>query len=432
METKLETYPKLLILCHNLYENTNNIGKTLISLLNSWPKDKLCQVYLRDDIPTFNYCDNYYRILDKEIIKSYYKGRNVVGTVLKKEDNNICESNEIDTNEQNMYNLGNKRIPLISMFRDLLWKRKSWKNDKFNAWLDEQKPDVMLFVPNDYELIYPIANYIASYLHIPIVPYYMDDAFYFNTFVSPIDYLRRLSIRRKGKKIIDNASDIITIGPKMSEEYNKRFNKNCIELMNSVTLTENNNVYQNDIFTFSYVGNLHSNRWKSIVKIGQVLDTLDKKAIINLYTASNINKKMNKKLSSVESIKMCGKLSPNEVDEVLKKSDALLFVESFNRKSAASTMYSLSTKIPEYMNSRRPIFAYGPKNISSMEYLKKNNLAIVCTKKENIEEDIKKVFDANKYLDFDYISKFVCDNHNILKNREKLESIIFKAVGKEQ
>ena len=429
----IEGYPKVLIISHNIFEETNNIGKTLISLFYGWPSDKICQIYLRSEKPTFKYCDNYYRITDREMLKSYYKGKKVVGTAFEKSDSlELVEDKKADeADDQKFYNLGNKRIPLISLFRDLLWKNKAWKNDTLKEWLNNQHPDVVLFVPNDYELIFPIASFASEYLNVPLIPYIMDDAFYFNVFVSPVDYLRRLSIRKKGKKLINQASNIITIGPKMSKAYADYFKKPCIELMNSVKT--NDQLVQKEVnvdekFCICYVGNLHSNRWKTILKIGKAIDNSCEDIIIDIFTGSTLTKRMINDFLKVKCINLRGKISPQEVPATLKASDALLFVESFDKKSAASTAYSLSTKIPEYLNSFRPIIAIGPANISSIEYLKENNLAIVCDDLKNINNCLTELKNSSSWYDCNYIHKFIMENHDIDKNREKMKNIIFEKV----
>lgn len=426
----MNNYPKVLIISHNVLEETNNIGKTLISLFKGWPTDKLCQIYLRSEEPSLTHCDNCFRITDREIINSYFQGKKVVGTPFTKGKDAVTGLKNSSEADQSFYNIGNKRIPIISLFRDLLWKRKSWKNEALKKWLTEQKPDVVLFVPNDYELIYPIASYASSFLSIPIIPYYMDDAFYFGSFVSPIDFLRRIAIRKKGKEVIKNSEEIVTIGPKMSNVYSKRFNKKCIELMNSVQV---NSTFapqpSNEIFTISYVGNLHSNRWKPILKLANHIDSNNLNLTIKIYTGSVLRKKVLKCFNNTKSIELCGKVDPSEVAVVLEKSDALLFVESFDKKSVASTMYSLSTKIPEYLNSSRPVLAFGPMKVSSLEYLKENNLAIVCDSEKNILDSIKKIVNYQDWYDYVHIHSFVDENHNIIKNREKMKQIIFERTG---
>ena len=95
-----EQYPKVLIISHNLYDVNNNIGKTLVSLFKGWPKEKLSQIYFRNDMPSFNYCKQYYCITDKEIFFSaLYAGRKKAG--------NFTEINKLGRRRKN------KKIPPI-------------------------------------------------------------------------------------------------------------------------------------------------------------------------------------------------------------------------------------------------------------------------------------------------------------------------------
>lgn len=425
-------YPKVLIISHNIYEKTNNIGKTLISLFDGWPKEKLCQIYLRNEAPSFKYCDSYFRITDREIVKSYLKGKKVVGTSFDKNCNIDNFTENSSSNDQKMYNLGNKRIPIISFIRDFVWRKASWNNEKLENWLLSNKPEVILFVPNDYKLIYPIAEYASKFLNIPIVPYYMDDAFYYGAFVSPIDYIRRVAIRKKATNIIKKANTILTIGPKMSKKYREIFKKPCIELMNSVE--PNNDIGQpfvvKDKFILGYMGNLHSNRWKSILRIGSQIDKAGLMIEIDIYSASFLTKKAYKKISMIKSIKLCGSVKPDKVNDKLKSFDGLLFVESFNKRSKASTMYSLSTKIPEYLNSFKPIFAYGPKEISSIEYLANNSLATVCTKEQSIVQCLGDFLSNAQSFDRKLIFDFINKYHDINKNREIMLNCLNESVVK--
>lgn len=64
-----------------------------------------------------------------------------------------------------------------------------------------------------------------------------------------------------------------------------------------------------------------------------------------------------------------GSLKKDELIDVLNRSDILVFVESFDRRSIEATRLSLSTKIPEYLSLEKPVLAIGPSNVASMEYL---------------------------------------------------------------
>lgn len=66
-------YPRVLVIAHNPFSDTQNNGKTLSAFFNGWPKDKLAQIYLTPDKPDYTVCENFFRITDLEVLKSFLK-----------------------------------------------------------------------------------------------------------------------------------------------------------------------------------------------------------------------------------------------------------------------------------------------------------------------------------------------------------------------
>lgn len=382
-------YPKVLIICHNLYDVTNNIGKTLVSLMDGYPKDKIAQLYFRNDAPSFQYCSNYYCITDKSVLKSilslgFKKAGNVVE---KKEDLTITDA------ENSFYKIGNHRHPSVSLIRDTLWSIPVWKSKNLKKWLLEVDPDVILFAPNDYTLAYRIALYVQKVVKKPVIPFYMDDAFYWNCKTSLIDNYRRKRLRYYARQIHQHSYQILTICKYMSEEYEKLFALPCRAFVNSVHVE---NVEEkktlNSPIIFSYLGNLHSNRWKSLSEIGEALHEIEKKngikCYLDVYSASLLEDRMTDAFDAIGNIRFKGAVPSSAVHEIQVSSDVLVHVESFDVRSSNSTRLSLSTKIPEYMSSGVPIFAYGPEQIASMKYLRDYNLAQTCFFKDKLYESL--------------------------------------------
>lgn len=383
----MEQYPRLLIISHNLYDETNNIGKTLVSLLNGWPIEKLAQINFRNDTPSFAYCKNYYSITDKDVALSLMMlGIHKAGRILQKSKQNVTSSTEKD-----LYRIGNKRIPLVSLIRDTMWGIGTWKSKQLKEWVKQYDPEVILFVPNDYVLAYRVAMFIEKKVkRMPLIPYYMDDAFYYDCETSGVDLLRRFQLRKKGKEIHSYASCIFTICEKMSSRYKEQFSKPCFDYMNSIKVVEHPiKEFNNHKIIFSYIGNLHSNRWRCLADIGvelqKISQEIEKTIEMYIYSASDLGENEKAILESVPCIKLKGSISTSEVPQKQRESDALIHVEAFDKRSKNSTMYSLSTKIPEYLISGVCVFAYGPADIASMEYLKTNEVAFIC----NIKEDLK-------------------------------------------
>jgi glycosyltransferase involved in cell wall biosynthesis len=379
-------YPKLLIISHNLYDINNNIGKTLVSLLNGWPKDRIAEIYFRNDPPSFNYCSQYYCITDKEVLKSVVSLHTIkAGSVVSKSDELKCSSAE-----NKLYAFGNHRHPSVSLVRDYMWNMGNWKTKELRNWiLNTVKPDLILFVPNEYCLAYKVALYVASLVNKPIVPFYMDDTFYFNVHTGIIDSFRRKQIRTLATKIHTYSKSILTICDYMSDVYEKHFKKQCYAFMNSVEISEPRGAKRlEEQVLLTYMGNLHSNRWKSLVEIGKALESIEKEkgihCIVNIYSTSYLEEAMKDAFNSVHTLNYVGNIPFSQLRAKRAESDILLHVEAFDKRSVDSLMLSLATRIPEYLSTGVPIFAYGPACLSTMRYLTNFDLAQVCYDKEDI------------------------------------------------
>lgn len=395
-------FPKLLIISHNLYDTNNNIGKTLVSLLRDWPKDRIAEIYFRNDPPSFNYSSEYYCITDKEVLKSVLSFHTIsAGSIISKSDELSCSSTE-----NILYAFGNHRHPSVSLMRDTMWDLGNWKTRQLRNWvLNTVKPDLILFVPNDYCLAYKVALYVSSLVDKPILPFYMDDPFYFDVHIGIVDSYRRKQIRSLAEKIHKHSKSILTICDYMSRVYEKKFNMECQAFMNSVEISypRGQKELSNPVI-LTYIGNLHSNRWLSIVEIAMALKQIELtkkiKSIIRIYSSSYYEDRIQKAFSSVNNIQFLGNLHHSLVRDKEMESDILLHVEAFDKKSLASTKYSLSTKIPECLSSGVPLFAYGPDSVASIKYLKENDLAQVCCDKKDIISQLSVLFiDANRRND---------------------------------
>ena len=64
---------KILIISHNPLSTYQNMGKTMLSLFHAFDKNELCQLYIYPSLPDVDSCKSFFRITDKDILRSYYK-----------------------------------------------------------------------------------------------------------------------------------------------------------------------------------------------------------------------------------------------------------------------------------------------------------------------------------------------------------------------
>ncbi|GAB3957775.1 hypothetical protein GCM10027614_73890 [Micromonospora vulcania] len=70
-------------------------------------------------------------------------------------------------------------------------------------------------------------------------------------------------------------------------------------------------------------------------------------------------------------------LASDEVPAALRSADVLVHIESFDQEIRRYTRYSVSTKIPQYLASGRPIFGYGPAEVASMNHIQEANAGVI-------------------------------------------------------
>ena len=76
---------KVLLISHNSISTYQNMGKTFLSLFNCFQKEELCQLYIYPSIPDVEKCESYYRISDREALKSCF-GKRKIGRVIATEE----------------------------------------------------------------------------------------------------------------------------------------------------------------------------------------------------------------------------------------------------------------------------------------------------------------------------------------------------------
>jgi len=162
-------HPHVLVISHNCFSKTGSNGRTLANFFINWPKESLAQFYISNEIPDSPVCDNYFRVLDTEALKAFYKGSRV-GKVIKSERqlNDLAdEGQSLDT----FYRRHRKRKSFNYIARNFIWDSKRWRDQEFEKWIDRFDPEVVLLQLGDYAFMLRIALEIAKKRNIPLVIY---------------------------------------------------------------------------------------------------------------------------------------------------------------------------------------------------------------------------------------------------------------------
>lgn len=435
-------YPKVLVISHNPFSKKQNNGKTLSAFFEGWPKDKIAQLFLTLDEIDTDICNNFYRISDIDVLKFILHKNAKIGKQVDCNNIEIVNEEKGKESKNRFYvivrNLARRKSLIIWWLRTIAWKMaKPWKREEFNNWLMRFQPDIIFFQSSSFYPIYNMVEYIMektqSKLYIETTDDYVTPTFTLNIF----EFFQGKKMEKEYKKLVNKSECIFAIGDKMAKEYQRRFNGKYKIAMNSIQIDDkviDYNINSREDCIFTYAGNLGLKRWKILYNLGKVLDELNEenhtRNKLIICSLNNPKKKVIKRFESINAIEFKGALNSEELVELRNKTDILVHVESFDKKNKKITRLSVSTKIPEYILSKRCILSIGPKDIASIEYIKDNNLGMVISNRraKRWKNDIAKIINDKK-LRMEYIEKAYYkakQNHMYDKNKEKVQAELLK------
>lgn len=394
---------KILIIANNALSSTQNNGKTVRSLLAKIPKNNLAQFYFgTNESPDVESCENYYRVTEidqlKAIARFSFKTTNTHA--------NLLSSSGCVMNESVLIKKLKKINKTLAPFRDIIWRMDTWDTEELDLWIRKFNPDLIFAVLGGGIFGHRIVQVVSDQYQIPYVAYFTDDYYINDCSTNIIQKLYYKQLRRTYRETIKKAALCYTIGSLMSAEYSQEFHRKFGELVNAVDFTKFSKLLvchmdlKNDII-ISFIGGIHLGRWKSISELGRLIQEINREYAtrirIEVFTTTRPDPTV-LDVFSQNKIYYGGALSADEVLSQIEKSHLMLHVESFDAKYRIYTKYSISTKIPEYLASKRGIIAYGPSEIASMKIFKTNGWG--CC----LSDDDTDVMMKQKILD--YIKSF--------------------------
>lgn len=417
---------KVLVISHNPFSDTQNNGKTLEAIFDNYSKDSISQLFFSDLCPDLDFCNNYFRITDKDVM--------VNNISLKKKRRytiNFAPKTEISVKQAYVHSNIKRKIQQLPFARDLIWGLGNWKYNELFHWIEKNNPDYIFFVAGQYSFSHSIARFLSDKYHLPLVVYFTDDYF-----INPInrnwhDRFEKKRMARFYNKTIRQASLCYAIGSKMAVVYSQYFGKEFHFIMNMVPLNEKLETKPHKEVIISYFGGLHLDRWKQIVRLGNAIKKLDvdSEYPVKLYVYSkplSEEIEMSFKDSNVE---YKGFVSSECIATELSKSDILLHVESDDAYYKSLTKLSVSTKIPEYISTGRCVLGFGPEHVASMELLSENRIGFVISSSlsdNEISEQLEKFIRDKKMQRHlsETAYEFALDNFDPVKIRQKFNNQI--------
>lgn len=420
----------VLVISNNPFSKVSNNGKTLEAIFQFHSKERLSQLFFSGnnlDVD-FDFCSNYLRISDADVL------RRLIGFRVNFE--NLNNNGNVLSNRNFLFNFFKsvffsfRSASFIRLVRDLLWSTNVWKTNELISWVRNVNPDYIFFVSGGSNFTFNVARYISEELSIPIVSFFTDDYLIYPLRRNIFDKIIHHRIKNFSSKLIDKSIICFGIGDLMCQVYSECFNKKFYPLMNSVPIRDfDSNKNQREKITISYFGSLHTQRWRMLLRLASIVNLGQRNDIvIKVYTAKTPEKKVLNEMINA-GITFPGSVFGDDLIEAMKYSDILLHIESNDEFSKSLTKLSVSTKIPEYLISSRPILGFGPTDVASMMLLSDENIGIVLSS-DNSDEELS--IQLNNFLNNKHYQDllaqrgyyYAIQNYNGKTNSERFSTII--------
>ena len=378
----------ILVVTRSAWRNDNNTGNTMTNIFSYLKNENIFGLSMRSELPDNNIIQKNFCISEKQFINFWLKNK-PIGIEI---DTLVCKKLSDNSLENVMYNNAKKfNCMFLWYLREFLWSISPWKNVKLKKYLDEVKPDI-IFMPV-FGCWYPnkILSFIKSYTNAKVILFHADDNYTLKKFsLSPLFWLYRFNLRRWIRHSIKISDINYAISDIQKTEYEKIFECKFDILYKGYKFNKKHSECKIERINISmlYTGNISSGRYKSLKIIGEALKLISENIFLNIYTLTPITNKIKKSLSCPR-IKLNGGVTNEEVVKLQKDADILVHVESFDLKNRLAVRQSFSTKLVDYFYQGKCIFAVGPKDVASIDYLMKNDAAVVATNEKEIYEKLK-------------------------------------------
>lgn len=392
---------KVLIISHTPITSHEAMGKTMATLFSAFRREELCQLYIYPTLPDAPYCSSFFRITDKDVLRSYLSFFRVKGGEVPPEkitaENTLFEEGR----DEGLYRSKKNKTGLRMLLRDAMWRCTRWYNRALRDYLDREKPSVIFVAPGSAVFLYRIADRIARDYNLPIVTYICDDYYFIEKPKGLLAKLHHNAVLRATKRLMQKTARIVTISPSLEAEYGAHFSVPAETVMTGAGFPIADAPREaGRPKSITYLGNIRYNRYLSICEIGEALDRLNQKHKTSFTLDVYSGEKSEDILSALArhpSIRFHGYVGGKDFLNTLLSADYLLHTESFDDYNADLVRHSVSTKIADSLASGVPLFAYAPATVASMQHLLKENCALTATSPDELPALLEKAF----FGDFD-------------------------------
>lgn len=390
---------KILLITETLLRHDNNVGNSYSNIFEGMDDVRIANICCQQGNSSNDIAERCFQISEKHILKNLLCGSTAAGKIETGQEQNAPQKKTyIKCGIMKIYNLARIfRFQIFFWIRNAIWKTGRWKSESLRQYIEDFAPDIIFAQLQDRLYLNDLIIYIKDLIKLPMVLYTWDDVYSLRQFsLSPLWWMDRFVQRRKIRQVVKRCEILYTISKEQAEEYERTFHKKCRILYKGYPFTgdfisEEAHSYPLKII---YTGNLYGGRWKTVAALCKAIKKINEnqnQLQLYIYSATPLLKRQLRKLCIEGSTYFCGKIDAGDVKRVQQEADILLHAEAFGLKGSLTTRLSFSTKIVDYFKEKKCILALGAQRCASIQYLVRNDAAIVITDIRDIVSTISRL-----------------------------------------
>lgn len=401
LKTKRGSNVRILVISDVPWSEDNSVGNTYSNIFRNMENVEFANLFCKPGKPKSKILTKYYQMTEKKIFWNLIRKENNMNETLdtKMED----AGGELNKKEQKIYDLlRSLRFPFLFIAREFIWKVGKWKTKELDEFLQEFSPDIIFSFCLDSVYYANIIDYCRVTTGSNTVLFFADDVYAYKS-MNPLYLLHQYVVRKSIKRLASHCRLIYGATPELCGEYSNILKTKIFPLYKICYDIPETKTIINTPLKMTYTGNLFYGRWKVLTLLSEAIKEINKdstKILLNIYTSGLHNRKMIKSLNKDNASCLRKRIPYDEVKKVLKESEIVVHVESFERKEIRKTRLSFSTKIVDCIQSGSCLLAIGPSEVASINMLRKHDIAEVITtnRKDNIKATIENILENNNIL----------------------------------
>lgn len=401
----MDAMPRLLILSASVWVENTSSGNTFSNMFGFWDTDKIAMLYTKSAVPQNSICKRYFRMSEGDVIRSYLRKDVQIGDeIFLDEASEAAQYDQVEIADRVKAIPGKKLLEnLLLLGREVLWCGAKWKTKALDDFLESFAPEVIFVCGYGSPSMNQIEQYVINKTGAKAV-FFIGDDWYSLRQVNffPSFWIKRFWGRVEVRKTSALCQLHYTMAPMIKKQFDKYLHIDSKILAKSGTFTKLPQYNRNTPLKLVYTGNMFCGRWRSLGKIAEALETINANktvAELYIYSVEKPTKKQLRLLNRPGSSYFMGGIPASKVAEVQNEADVLIFVESFNLKDRYISWLSFSTKIVDYFERGKCIFAIGWKKSSPIDYLIRNDAAVVATNNGDISPKIKALIESEGMIE---------------------------------